>query len=411
MIDPVTSDDVSLGARIKRARKRRQLTQEQLAEKAEVSVDLVRKLEQEVRHTASMSSLTRMARALDVEFPQLLGQAGTIQAAVDEEAVGILAIRDELSALDYFPGLGDDNIFDDEPPTVEHLRGALREAERIRQHGSFAQLGAMLPGLMAEGRAATHLLTGSDQVAAFGLLSEVLQIASTMMTGLGKPDIGYIGLIRAQEAANKSDNELLHAMNVSALSWVFFKQGRLDDAETAALRQAALMEPDFIRDAPERLAVWGILMLRAASAAVRNKQAARSNEHMSLARTAAARIGRDYNLYATPFGPTNAGIAAVNAAVESEQFDKALTLAADVPNNAWVSPTWKSRYLLDLAIAHSELDHDDEATDRLLAAERIAPEWLRYHTLGRQTVRELAERARRRQTPIQQLADRLNIDV
>ncbi|UVS76340.1 helix-turn-helix domain-containing protein [Actinokineospora sp. UTMC 2448] len=407
----MTSNDVSLGARVKRARTRRLLTQEQLAEKAQVSVDLVRKLEQEVRHTASMSSLTRLARALDIELPRLLGQAGTIQATVDEAAVGILAIRDELSALDHFPGLGDDNVFDDEPPAIEHLRSALKEAEHVRQHGSFAQLGAMLPGLMAETRAATRALSGQDQVAAYGLLSEVLQIASTMMTGLGKADIGYIGLIRAQEAAEKSDDELLHAMNVSALSWVFFKQGRLADAETAALRQAERMGPDFVRDPPERLAVWGILLLRAASAAVRDKRVGRSDEHLSLARAAAARIGSDLNLYATPFGPTNAGIAAVNAAVESEQFDKALTLAEEVPRQGWVSPTWRARHLLDLAIAHSELDHDEAAVDQLLAAERTAPEWLRYHTLGRQTVRELAERAKRRQTPVQHLADRLAVDV
>lgn len=72
-----------------------------MAEQAEVSVDPVRKLEQEVRHTSSTSSLTRRARALDIELAQLLGQADTIQATVDEEAVGVLAIRDELSALDY----------------------------------------------------------------------------------------------------------------------------------------------------------------------------------------------------------------------------------------------------------------------------------------------------------------------
>ncbi|PPK68854.1 hypothetical protein V5P93_001226 [Actinokineospora auranticolor] len=46
-------------------------------------------------------------------------------------------------------------------------------------------------------------------------------------------------------------------------------------------------------------------------------------------------------------------------------------------------PTWRARYLLDLAIAHSELDHDEAAVDQLLTAERTAPEWLRYHTLGR----------------------------
>ncbi|XVV02729.1 helix-turn-helix domain-containing protein [Actinosynnema sp. CA-248983] len=402
------SDDLSLGERIKRKRRGR-LTQEQLAEKAGVSVDLIRKLEQEVRHTASMSSLTSIARALDVDVPQLLGQTSTIAPQIDEEAVGILAIRDELTSLSYFPGLADEEVFNDEPPTVAGLRTALAHAEAIRQHGSFAQLGVMLPGLITEARAAVRELSGDDEVEAYGLLSEVIQIASTMLTALGKPDIGYIGLIRAQEAAEKSGNELLQAMNVSALSWVFFKQGRLDDAETAALRKAERLEPDFVRGSPESLAVWGILMLRAASAAVRNKHVDRSEEHMSLARAAAARIGKDYNIFATPFGPTNAGIAAVNAAVESERYDYALELVKSVPANGWVSPTWRARYLLDVAIAHSELDQDEAATQQLLEAERVAPEWMRYHTLSRQTVQELSERARRKQTPLLQLADRLGI--
>ncbi|KOX28213.1 hypothetical protein ADK67_12385 [Saccharothrix sp. NRRL B-16348] len=51
-------------------------------------------------------------------------------------------------------------------------------------------------------------------------------------------------------------------MNVSALSWVFFTQGRLDDAETAALRQAEQLQPDFVRGSAESLTVWAILMLR-----------------------------------------------------------------------------------------------------------------------------------------------------
>lgn len=405
------SDDLSLGERVKRARTRRRLTQEQLAEKADVSVDLVRKLEQGVRHTASMSSLTRIARAVDKDVPQLLGQTGSIAPRVDEEAVGILAIRDELTSLSYFPGLANEEVFNDEPPTLDGLRMALAHAESVRQHGSFAQLGVMLPGLVAEARAAVRELSGDDRAAAYGLLSEVIQIASTMLTALGKPDIGYIGLIRAQEAAEESGDELLQAMNVSALSWVFFKQGRLDDAEAAAVRKAERLGVDFVKGSAERLAVWGILMLRAASAAVRNKQADRSEEYLSLARAAAARVGKDHNLYATPFGPTNAGIAAVNAAVESERFEHALELARTVPTNGWVSPTFKARHLLDIAIAHSELDHDEAATAQLLAAESIAPEWMRYHTLSRQTVRELADRARRKRTPLLQLADRLDVDL
>ncbi|MBB5805372.1 hypothetical protein F4560_005140 [Saccharothrix ecbatanensis] len=128
---------------------------------------------------------------MDKDVPQLLGQTSTIAPQVDEEAVGILAIRDELTSLSDFPGLVDEEVFNDSPPTVDGLRMALAQAESIRQHGSFAQLGVMLPGLLAEARAAVRELSGDDQLIAHGLRSEVIQIASTMLTALGKPDIGY----------------------------------------------------------------------------------------------------------------------------------------------------------------------------------------------------------------------------
>ncbi|QIZ38306.1 hypothetical protein [Saccharopolyspora sp. ASAGF58] len=232
-----------------------------------------------------------------------------------------------------------------------------------------------------------------------------------MMAALGQTNIGYIGLIRAQEASQRAGDDLLQAMNVSSLSWVLFKQGRLKDAEEAAVRKAEQLRPDFIHDSARKLGVWGILMLRAASAAVRNKKPDGAEEYLSLARTAAARIGSDQTICATPFGPANVGIAGVNAAVESERFENALTLARSVslPDNDSLSPTWKARYLLDLTIAYSGLDRDHEAAVQLLKAEQLAPEWMRYHTLTRQTVYELAERAKRRRTPIQELADRLDI--
>jgi len=97
--------------------------------------------------------------------------------------------------------------------------------------------------------------------------------------------------------------------------------------------------------------------------------------------------------------------------VESERFDYALELVKTVPTNGWVPPIYRARYLLDVAIAYSELDQDEAATQQLLAIERIAPEWMFYHALSRQTVQELAERARRRQTPILQLANRLRIEL
>ncbi|WP_165495045.1 helix-turn-helix domain-containing protein [Actinomadura roseirufa] len=400
--------DVPIGERLARLRRRHGLSQERLAERSGVSVDVIRKLEQGRRRSALMATLTALARALDVEVSVLVGQPSTVRS--DDSTSLVLAIREALTSLDDFPGLPSD-VPEGELPSLDDLRRALSHAERVRLHGSFTELGRLLPGLIAETRAVARGSSGDDQVEAFGLLSEAFQIAATMMTALGKEDLGYIGLMRAQEAARASGNKLLEAMNSSWLSWVLLKQGRLDDAARAAVVAADRIEPDLVRDQSSRVAVWGVLMLRAASASVRGQKADRADEFLSLARMAASRVGADQSIYATPFGPTNAVVASVNAAVELGEYRNALSLARDLPAEGWVSPTWKARYKIDLAIAQAATRKIPAAVDSLLQAEAIAPDWMRHHALARDVVREVAERSKRRHSPVQELAGRLHVEV
>jgi transcriptional regulator with XRE-family HTH domain len=64
--------DETIGDRIRLLRNDRGLTQEQLAELAGVSTDLVKKLEQNRRQSARLTSLTALAEALDVPRSQML---------------------------------------------------------------------------------------------------------------------------------------------------------------------------------------------------------------------------------------------------------------------------------------------------------------------------------------------------
>lgn len=211
-------------------------------------------------------------------------------------------------------------------------------------------------------------------------------------------------------AAKESDDPRLEIIGVSSLSWIFSKQGRVADAEKVAVRMAERIEPNF-RSAPIDLSLWGILLLRGASAAVRSERTDAAEELLSLATAAAARIGVDRLDYATPFGPTNAGVAAVNAYVDMGKPDKALNHAKRITNTASLPPTWLARHYLDLALAYGEMERDPEATRALLAAERTASEWMRYHSTSRHLVAELRERERRRTSPIRELAVRLEIEA
>ncbi|MER5987905.1 hypothetical protein [Streptomyces sp. NPDC001787] len=187
------------------------------------------------------------------------------------------------------------------------------------------------------------------------------------------------------------------------------RQGRLADAERIAVATAERVEPTF-RSRPVELSLWGILLLRAATAAVRAGRHDTVRDLIGLAGAAATRIGTDRLDYATPFGPTNVGVAKVNFLVEMEEHAEALSAARVVPDLRSLPPTWLARFHVDRAQACVELDRADGATQALLVAEHIAPEWMRYHSTSRRLVADLRGRERRRTSPIAELAERINLD-
>ncbi|MFE2016983.1 helix-turn-helix domain-containing protein [Streptomyces sp. NPDC059499] len=395
-----------IGDRIARLRRRRKLTQEGLAERAGISVDVVRKLEQGVRSTARLTTLNALAGALDVEPSNLVGQPSTFEVRDEQEQPSVLALRQAVSPVADLLGEESDP---EESPSLSDLRAALRSTERVRREGRLSEIGALLPQLIKDARAAVRAHTGAEAASAQSVLAEAYQVAATTLTALGKEDAAFTALERAAEAARKGDDPHLEAVGMSSLAWVLTKQGRLADAERVATTAAERIEPRF-RSRPVELSVWGILLLRAATAAVRAGRHDTVRELLNLASAAAARIGTDRLDYATPFGPTNVGVAKVNFLVEMEDGAEALRTARSVPELQSLPPTWLARFHVDRALAFSELDKREGAVQALLAAERVAPEWMRYHSTSRRLVTDLRGRERRRVSPVAELADRLGLD-
>ncbi|UCM87027.1 helix-turn-helix domain-containing protein [Streptomyces marincola] len=395
-----------IGDRIARLRRRRDLTQERLAEQSGLSVDTVRKLEQGQRQTARLATLNALARALDVAPSVLVGQPTTFEARQDGDSPSVLALRQAVSPVSDLLGEEPDPEM---PPDVGALRASLRSTEQIRRAGRMGEIGVLLPHLIRDARDAVHASQGAERAAACSVLAEAYQVAATTLAALGKEDAAFTALERALHAARQSDDPHLETMGISTLSWVLTKQGRLADAERVALTRAERIEPSS-RSRPTDLALWGILLLRAATAAVRQGKKAAVEDLLSLAGAAATRMGRDRLVYATPFGPTNLGVAQVNFLVEMEKSNEALRTARSVPDVDSLPATWNARYQVDLALAHADLKDDRAAVRALLRAEKASPEWMRYHATARRVATELRDRERRRSSPINALADRLRID-
>lgn len=92
-------EDSTIGALLRQARTERGLTREELAERAGVSRDIIAKLEQGIRESARINTLSNLATALGITPSQLLGRRERLERS---SADGILAVRDALlSARDF----------------------------------------------------------------------------------------------------------------------------------------------------------------------------------------------------------------------------------------------------------------------------------------------------------------------
>lgn len=134
----MSDDGHGLGERVARLRRRRGLTQEELAERAGVSVELVRKLEQGRRRSVRLGTVQRLARALDVQTAVLFDAPSPTDPS--DPGPGVVGIRRALTP-------GATASLEDEP-TAAGLGGSLRDAwelHRSADHADHAGV-ARLPG-------------------------------------------------------------------------------------------------------------------------------------------------------------------------------------------------------------------------------------------------------------------------
>jgi transcriptional regulator with XRE-family HTH domain len=409
---------LSIGERIKQFRLGGDppMTQAELAQRADVSVDLISKLEQGRKQTALVTTLHRIARALDVDVSMLLGRPARINLDDgDEEERGVLAIRQAITAL-----------WDDgDPAGVEELRSQARYAWACYWTNRFEVLGGLLPAFITTARATAHQ---AGAAAAHVPLSDAYAVAGSMLVHLGHLDLAYLAMEHAVAAADRSEDELRHAAVRGQMSWLLLHQtgtadgvadaaaprrSPLAQARRLAIEQADRIEPKLGHATPEHVSVWGRLLVDAAVAAARDGDAEQAVDVLNLADAAATRLGDGPVVrldYQSPFGKPLVLMQQVDVSVVTDRPGRALKLAEQMPPDADLPLASKARHLADVAYAQTTLGRDRPATDTLLEIERTAPNWMRYQAYPRTIVRELLERERRARTPrLRGLARRLGV--
>ncbi|GLF93542.1 helix-turn-helix transcriptional regulator [Streptomyces yaizuensis] len=385
------------GRKLKEVRKRRGLSQKELASASDVSLSLIRKLEQGDYGVPRLESMRKLAVALGVPTMRLV-DADEEEAPTDTPAVQWDSVR---AALENPAGVAGP---DDDGPTLAGVWSALQGATPLYDRDQYAELARVLPSLLRDSEA-----LGTD---GRPVRTRVLRLAGALMIQTNQYHAADIALTRSIEEA---DDQQEAAAAVNSQCWLLLRQGKLDSALQLATGWADATEPRISRAKPSELSTWGLLCLRVSASAVRNNQKETATDALKFAKAAASALGREYASKADSlrtFGPTTVHLMRTENYGIMDSPDMVLRLAERTPLYP-LRPNGRNqnRHLLDIAHAHTKKGDFAEAFTKLEQVRATNPDWLSHQRYARDVL-TLVLNGRRILTPeMRAMADFLSIPL
>lgn len=373
----------ALGRKIAAERRRRGLSQPELARMIGRSVAWVSQVERGVRRIDRMSVLETLAQALDVPLAELAADAPLV-AAVTDEPPGAGGLRLVLSGVHALRAM----LNGHRSPTMEDLPARTGKAWELTHAGRYADLTDLLNDLIPDLETAARALPEGERPYVFELMAAAYQACSAALAKLAEPEAAWIAADRAMSAAERAGKPLLVAAGAYRLVFVFLAARHYDQAEETARTAADALWHLADEGNYEAMSLWGGLTLQRAVTAARVNDPDTAYERLARAREIAGRLGEGRNDYNTEFGPANVALHEIAVAVELGDAGRALRTAAAVDTTT-LSAERRARMLIDVARAHAQRRQADDAVAALHQAEGITPEHVRGHPVVRQIVSDL----------------------
>lgn len=397
-------DASTIGDKVRNIRKRRGMTQRELAARAGVSASLVKSVEQGNYGDMRLSTARKLAVALGVETAAIVPGAEEPADMQPDVAETWEPVRRALN--------GDhDGAGSDDEPTILSVRQAFDEAVTDVLDSRYAGVRVLLPPIL---RDADDIVTASSDGAeadARNLRSQVRQLGAYM---LGQTRQFSAAGEAIDLAAGDAGDALTAAAAADWKSWILIRQGRLDDALSLAERWADNAEPRVSRATPEEFAAWGRFQLRVTAAAIRDNRPGEAAEALRFARIAAAGTGHDiipsFNRWQV-FGPVTVAMFQAQNAVIEEHPEAALSIGRRLQGQRFpLAETW-NRHRLDVAQAHVLVREYAEAVDVLEEIRQRAPEWLVQQRYARDILGAIVGRRRTLTPQMRELADSVGLPL
>jgi transcriptional regulator with XRE-family HTH domain len=373
------------GARIKRLRLERHLTQKALCDLSQVPYGTLTKIEQGVT-AATPFVIAAVARALRVEVATVTGQPYATELRADELDILVQPIREALDVFDLGP---DPDVHARPLPLLHDDAEAMLVAVRA---GEIKQVAGQLPGLLLEATTAAHEVATTE---GWLLLASTYRTAYDVASKLGYGDLAAIALARMDWAAQRGSDAVVGAMGryMRALTYLRAGQYRTGDRLVqVGLGTLAQAEPGRERDV-----LVGQLHLGAAVMAGRARDRAAAEGHLAEAERIAAGTGEATTVHWLTFGPTNVAVHRVSVLAELDEYAAAAQAGAGLPMPRDWPASRRSHHYAELARAQMWTGDLDAAFANLLRARKAAPQQARYHQTVRETYAGLE--AAKRQLP------------
>lgn len=365
------------GDRIRQLRKRRGMTQRELAEAADLSVSAVKKIEQGTLGQLRLETAHRLAVALGTTT---LAIADPAPEPTPERADGGIwtETRDAL--------LSPAQASTAEPITERATADALLSAVKLYHDNEYDRLARILPLLLRDVRDASPLLR-----------SRTMQLAGSVMVQTHNRVAARVALNQSMTDAETTGSDLDAASTIVTLCWLLLVEGRFSEVRSLAASWADRVEPRLTQATNPEISTWGWLLLRGSAAAIRDNRPDEAADMMRFAEAAAVAAGTErggYRQYWTNFGPATVAMKRAENAVVDGRPDVALRLAAKVPSALRPTSDNRNRHLLDVALATTELRRYDDAVGLLKQLHGEAAPWLAEQRMARDILGRIIHRRR-----------------
>lgn len=394
------------GERLRELRLTRGLTQERLAERANLSLGVVKKLER--GGTARLENYHALARALGVRTSVLFEPSGPhATTRGDDDNIDLMPLRQAVAPPVTFSGRLPTPDAVTTEPDLPRLESTAREVGVAYHQDRYGEVAELLPALVHAAHAAVrHYDNGPEYTEALRVRSDVLQMAGRYLTQVRAYDLAHIALRDAIEDATRVNDLGGVAAAVYQQGWLLMRQGRLDEAEQVSIATADAVEPRISRATSKTLGAWGKLLVHGSAAAARNNRPREAREILRLGRTAGAALGGGQAVAVSSWGRFDwrtVAFQGIENQLVAEKPDRVLRLSERMPVPAdKKGKLFMRRHLLDVAQAHAMLRRPDVTTDILWTLLDETPEWLRHQRMAADTFHDVLSGSKQRRLTAKQ---------